>query len=155
MPTRDLSAPPEPIQLALTSGDYSNVSRRLLGPVLPFSYDPSIGGFVYTNTETAATSENIKSLLITNWGERVMSYNFGCNLIDFLFENNRDDELKEKIANRINFQISAWIPYVEIHTLNITFPEDNPVIPKDAIGVFIGFKIKEGLGILDTVIGPP
>lgn len=101
----------------------------------------SIGYFETTETEVAAVREDIRSLLWTNWGERVNHYAFGCNFVEFLFESSRDVELKERIANRIISQVSTWMPFVTIEQLLIAFPEEDRSIPENAIAIRIKFRI--------------
>ena len=40
----------------------------------------SLGYFSVTEDELSAVDANLKSLLLTNWGERVMHFEFGGNL---------------------------------------------------------------------------
>lgn len=70
-----------------------------------------------------------------------MHYNFGCNLREFLFEQSRGEELKEHISDRIVSQLSLWMPFVSVKTLNIIFPEDDPAVPENGLGVFIEFYL--------------
>ena len=110
-----------------------------IGFVLPFARSTgSIGYFQMTETKIAAIEQDIRSLLMTNWGERPMHYDFGCNLREFIFEQ-RTDELKERIADRINDQVSKWLPFVELSTLNILFDNEYPEIPENGVGVIIEF----------------
>lgn len=113
-----------------------------IGFTLPFAQSSgSLGYFEMTNDELSAVKENIKSILVTNWGERVMRYNFGCNLIEFLFERDRSDELRQRIADRISSQITLWLPFVFMQELNVIFPEDSAAIPQNAIGIRIKFVL--------------
>jgi phage baseplate assembly protein W len=112
------------------------------GFTLPFRRSTgSLGYFDVTNDEIEAIKQNIISLLITNWGERLMHYNFGVNLIEFLFEPIKDEEIKEKIRNRIINQVDTWLSYVTLDVVRITFPEENPELPENGIGIFLKFHI--------------
>lgn len=96
-----------------------------------------------TSDEFSAVKEDLKSLILTNWGERVMHFHFGCNLIEFLFENNkRDEELRSAIADRIISQVNEWLPFVEIEQLNVLFADQDKSIPDHAISVRIHFRLK-------------
>lgn len=113
-----------------------------IGFTLPFSISSgSIGYFELTQDEFSAAAANIRSLLVTNWGERVAHFHFGCNLIEFLFENRRDVEFKQMIADRITSQVNRWLPFVIMDELNIIFDVDNEEIPEHAIGVKIKFRL--------------
>lgn len=113
-----------------------------IGFSLPFSKSTgSIGHFETSATPIVAAGENIKSLLLTNWGERVCHYNLGCNLREFLFENVSTEEMKSKIADRIFDQIETWIPYVTISQLNILLNEDDPTVPENTIRIRMTFAL--------------
>ena len=113
-----------------------------IGFTLPFSKSTvSLGFFETTSTELAAVGENLKSLLLTNWGERVNHYNLGCNLKEFLFENVHSDELKSRIADRILNQVETWMPFVTIQTLNILLHEDDPSVPENSVKVGLVFGL--------------
>ena len=75
----------------------------------------------YTTLEQAST--NLRSLLLTNEGERIMQPLFGCNLRKLVFEP-MTDALKAKMKQIIQDKVKFWLPYLEINTLNITFEED-------------------------------
>lgn len=69
------------------------------------------------STEEQAIS-NIKNLLFTSKGERIMQPQFGTKLPETLFEPN-DDVLKERISMEISDAIDFWLPYISITKLNI------------------------------------
>ncbi len=113
-----------------------------IGFTLPFSRSSgSIGYFEISRTELDAVYNNLKSLLLTNWGERVNHYNLGCNLIEFLFENDRGEDLQERIADRIISQVSTWMPFVQINDLRIVFSEDDSSLPEHTIKVKMKFSL--------------
>lgn len=113
-----------------------------IGLTLPFAQTTgSVGFFEFTSDEFSAIRQNLKSLLVTNWGERVMHYNFGCNLREFLFEPIRNGSLKERIADRIISQVATWIPFVSIEELNVIFSDEDQSLPEQSIGLRIVFKI--------------
>lgn len=113
-----------------------------IGFTLPFTVSTgSIGFFETTKTPLEATRENLKSLLLTNWGERVGHYRMGCNLKEFLFENISSEETKSKIAERILNQIETWLPFVGISTLNILTSEDDSSILENSLRIKITFYL--------------
>jgi phage baseplate assembly protein W len=102
-----------------------------------FPFQPSTGSLGYlevTEDVAAAIRANLNSLLLTNWGERVMHVDFGCNLRDFIFEP-RIKSLQPRIADRIKSQVSRWMPYLTMTVLNIIFSDEDPSVPEN------GFRI--------------
>lgn len=80
-----------------------------------------------------------------------MHYHFGCNLIQFLFEQKTKD-LKNSIADRILDQISTWMPFLSVDELNILFSEDDPSILENAILLRIKFSLNRRPDINDSLL---
>ena len=67
-------------------------------------------------------SSNIKNLLLTKKGERLMQPNFGSGLQELLFEFN-DDALAEKIED--------WLPYISVDQIDVVasdLDKDNNIV---------------------------
>lgn len=56
--------------------------------------------------------DNLRNLLLTNWGERVAIYNFGANLRPLLTEFSNKDDFDTEAMVRINTAITRWLPFV-------------------------------------------
>jgi len=69
------------------------------------------------STEEQAIS-NLKNLILTRPGERILQPLFGTELQNALFEQN-DDILKERIQISISEAVEFWLPYIGINELNI------------------------------------
>ena len=83
-----------------------------IGPRLPLTLNSSDG---YTSIKTLKTmiKQNLKMLILTNPGERVMNPEFGVGIKQFLFENFQSDvytRIDEKIREQVNF----YLPVVSI-----------------------------------------
>lgn len=104
-----------------------------------FPFQPTTGSLGYlevTDDVVSAIKANVRSLLLTNWGERVMHIDFGCNLREFLFEA-RTKQLKPRIAERIKNQLAKWMPFLTLTGLFITFPEDDPAVPENGFNIHL------------------
>lgn len=76
----------------------------------------SVFGSTYTTQEQVIS--NLKHLLLTQKGERIMQPNFGTNIYKTLFENNTQDirsSLKKTLIKDINF----WLPYITVNDVKI------------------------------------
>lgn len=88
-----------------------------VGIKLPFT---STGGQLFDlsySTEEQALS-NLKNLIFTRKGERIMQPLFGTNLQDSLFEPD-DDILKSSIRESIQEAVGFWLPYISINDLKV------------------------------------
>tara|TARA_B100000963_G_scaffold229693_1_gene200337 strand:- start:17927 stop:18367 length:441 start_codon:yes stop_codon:yes gene_type:complete len=69
--------------------------------------------------------ENLKNLLLTRLGERVLQPTFGCRLFEILFQPNvfeLKDEIKDIILQPVNF----WLPYITIDDVDVVTNQDDP-----------------------------
>ena len=88
-----------------------------VGIMLPMTdTNGSLFKLSYTTQEQAIS--NLKNLLLTSMGERVMQPMFGTNIPKFLFEP-LTDNLLNKIDNHIRTAIEYWLPYIILENLEI------------------------------------
>jgi phage baseplate assembly protein W len=95
-----------------------------IGLKLPFNRDKS-GLFGRTQTTLEQAGSNIKNLLLTAKGERVMQPDFGSRLRELLFEQYTED-LSSRIQSEIQEAISTWLPYINISSVNIIQSDEDP-----------------------------
>ena len=95
-----------------------------IGLKLPFTRGRS-GLFPQSETTLEQAGSNIKNLLLTAKGERVMQPNFGSRLRELLFEQYTED-LSGRIETTIKEAMSTWLPYITISSVNIIQDETNP-----------------------------
>lgn len=99
------------VQDTATFQDYA------IGITLPIQ----IGNTAFNQSFTTKqqVSSNIKNLLLTKKGERLMQPNFGSGLQELLFDFN-DERLAVKIEEVITESITAWLPYVDIRQIDVS-----------------------------------
>jgi len=79
--------------------------RRFIGLDQPLT-NSQFGYFNPTITTDGRIKSNLKHLLLTNKGERIMHPNFGCDIYRTLFENIDNIESPfETLKDRINDQV--------------------------------------------------
>ncbi len=89
-------------------------------PKLPILRDPR-DGFVLTKSIQEAVQQNLKNLILTSPGERVMDPSFGVGVRAYLFQHNTPD-VRDEIEENILVQANKYMPFVSIH--EIQFGED-------------------------------
>jgi phage baseplate assembly protein W len=125
-------------------------SNIFVGIDYPFHKSNGIEGwFASTDTTIKAVKNNIKMLLNTNKGERLMQPNLGINLRKFLFEQ-YTDESRIAIQNEIYDIFKTWLPFVEIKELNINMKETD-AIGKNTMSINITFNIIRDPNTLESV----
>ena len=95
-----------------------------IGLKLPFTRDRA-GLFGQTETTLEQAGNNIKNLLLTSKGERVMQPEFGSDLRDLLFEQYTED-LTDRIKDAIEEAMSTWLPYIVISSVDVIEDKTNP-----------------------------
>ena len=88
--------------------DTKEYSNYAIGISLPIQIGKT--AFEQTFTTFEQVKSNIKNLLLTKRGERVMQPEFGSGLQELLFEQNVDD-LEGRIQTTIEDSISQWLPF--------------------------------------------
>ena len=96
-----------------------------IGISLPMDHTDGSGFFPGTSTTLTQTRSNIRNLLLTNKGERVGQPEFGCGLLNVLFEPMSDD-LLEDVRTEIEDSIAFWLPHVTINNIGVDRDEAEP-----------------------------
>ena len=94
-----------------------------IGLKLPFERGRA-GLFAQSETTLEQAGSNVKNLLLTSKGERLMQPDFGSNLRDLLFEQYTED-LEIRITEEIQEAMSTWLPYIVISKVDIIQDETN------------------------------
>lgn len=95
-----------------------------IGISIPFNAEKGVFNQTYTNT--AQVIENLRNLLQTHKGERIMQPEFGTDIHYYLFEPVVDeDSFKERIMGEISAAISKWMPYIAIQSSEIITDPQN------------------------------
>lgn len=58
--------------------------------------------------------DNLRNLLLTNWGERVCLYDFGGNLRPLMTELVSNDDFDTEAVNRIKSAVGRWMPFIDL-----------------------------------------
>ena len=69
--------------------------------------------------------DNLRNLLLTNWGERLGLYNFGANLRPLTTELVSQDDFDAAAMERIKTAVSTWMPYVNLDDYSSFFDREN------------------------------
>lgn len=107
-------------------------------PIIPLQKSEEDGYYALTKTIAANTKQNLKNLLLTKPGERVMLPDFGVGLQSIIF-NNQHDSLQADITYRIEKQVATYLPFIVID--NIEFISDNETDVRSAMEHKVGIKI--------------
>lgn len=61
--------------------------------------------------------DNLRNLIMTNWGERLGQYDFGANLRELAAERLAREDYDQEVAFRIKRAVDKWMPYVALEEM--------------------------------------
>tara|TARA_Y100001937_G_C7113404_1_gene328929 strand:- start:67 stop:483 length:417 start_codon:yes stop_codon:yes gene_type:complete len=94
--------------------------------------------------------QNLKMLLYTAPGERIMVPEYGVGLRNFLFEQSPEDDIKEAIFE----QVAIYVPQVEILSLEVSRAEDREIAKvgqSNTLTINLVYEIN-GFNVRDSII---
>tara|TARA_Y100001938_G_C8079132_1_gene427988 strand:- start:1576 stop:1980 length:405 start_codon:yes stop_codon:yes gene_type:complete len=85
---------------------------------LPLQYDPTDGPYSLLKDIRSVGQQNLKMLILTIPGERIMNPDFGVGLSQYIF-NQEGNFSSGEIENRILNQVDRYLSYIKITNINI------------------------------------
>lgn len=99
----------------------------------------SRGTFVTNDTTVDAVANDLKDLILTNYGERVIQYDFGANLRPLIFE--QDLNIEQKITDAITSAAQKWIPLANILNIDVQTASTNSQLTENSVQVSVTFTV--------------
>jgi len=126
----------------LTENDY-----KVLG--IGINQRSNSNGIFATNyTTLQQASNNLKNLILTRKGERMMQPEFGCDVWKVLFEQ-LTDGIEQSIENAIVNAVSIWLPYLNIDTIIFDYDEND--IDTNKIALDIKFSLVSNPNLSESI----
>jgi len=121
---------------------------RRTGPKLPIDLQT---GTISSHEEDKLEDmikQNLKMILLTNPGERIMIPSFGVGLPRFIFELDNYDDIYEELIHTIVDQVNIYLPVIKITNI-VAEPQSSEQYLKVVISYNINFlQIKDTLDLL-------
>ena len=112
------------------------------------------GFFQGNQTTVSAIREDIKILLMTVKGERVMNKNMGTTipiLAGQLFEPIHQTELLEKIRLEITNAIETYLSFISLQNIDLITSEQDPSLTVNQVRISIAYIIKDQQAMADRM----
>lgn len=122
--------------------DTKSFASYAIGITLPLQFGEST--FEQSFQTKDQVKSNIKNLLLTKRGERILQPEFGSGLQSLLFEPNVDD-LEGRIEDTINESLEQWLPYVTAEEIDIESTDE--LRDNNKINVSIKFRIGDDINL--------
>jgi len=117
----------------------NKVIDKFIGCDLPMNKN-QFGYFSPTIYTIDQAKANLKNLLLTNKGERLMQPEFGCDIYKLLFENIDIYEMEELIKSKISDAVKIWLPQITINQINVNLDADK--IDRNILQISISFLLR-------------
>ena len=119
-----------------------------IGLKLPLVLDN--GQLASTKTTLDAVKTNIKNLLLTDIGERVMQPTLGIKLKKFLFEQFTDETILG-VETTIIDTLGYWMPFVKINEIKVKMSDNETGPGKNTMEVAIEFSLKKDITTVESI----
>jgi len=108
-------------------------------PKLPLRHDATDGFYALNKTLGEVAKQNLKMLVLTAPGERLMDPAFGVGARNYLFEQTR--EAHNGLSSKILEQVRKYMPFIEIADINLTDLNTNEHKSTHYMGISITYFI--------------
>ena len=110
-----------------------------LAPLTPLSLGGPYG-YTLVNDIPALVKQNLKMLLLTVPGERMMDPNFGVGLRNYLFEQ-KSESVYADITSNIGQQVSTYMPFINLVDVLIEDLRDESSISENSVTLRVVYSI--------------
>lgn len=112
---------------------------------LPLAKDAS-DGLKLNKTIKEGIKQNLKMLILTSQGERIMVPDYGVGIYELLFDQNYET-LPGRIRERISQQVLRYLPYIEIVDIGINHDTTDKSVFHIRLEYFVS-----SIGITDDLV---
>lgn len=127
-----------------------------LGVKLPLYIDTIDGAYGLSKDLEELAQQNLKTIILTSPGERVMIPDFGVGVRNYIFEQNTPGT-QLALQNAIQQQVAKYAPYITIEDLNVSSPNVVGALPNEKdqtrINIHIRFRVP-GANIVSNLTIP-
>lgn len=107
------------------------------------------GFFEQAFTSLEQAKSNLKNLLLTARGERIMLPEFGSGLRQLLFEPT-DDLFEEKVSKTIVDSVSFWLPYINIEEIDVEMTDE--LKDKNQVNLHLKFTVGNDIDLQEITL---
>jgi phage baseplate assembly protein W len=115
-----------------------------LGVKIPLFVDSIDGAYGLSKDMEELAQQNLKTIILTSPGERVMIPDFGVGVRNYLFEQNTPGT-QIALQNAIQQQVTKYAPYISIENLQVSSPNVIGALPNEKdqniINIHIRFRV--------------
>jgi len=118
-----------------------------LSVALPLAINTTDGAYALHKDLASMANQNLKMVVLTNPGERVMQPDFGAGIRQLLFEPANTNTV-EDVKNKIQTQVNRYLPYINLLELNVFVSETDAA----TLAVSLKYSIPAANIVSDLVV---
>ena len=127
--------------------EVNNNDDKYVGIGFPLGFNVDGRMFTQTKTVLEQAKSNLRNLLLTTKGERVGQPEFGCDLIEVLFNQNIV-EISDRVDEIIREAVSEQLPYIIINNIFVGGSVDDA----NQLSIQIEFSVSLQPDVFDTLL---
>ena len=120
------------------------MSSQGLSVALPLRIDARDGAYGLNKNLLQVAAQNLKMVILTAPGERIMFPEFGVGARRYLFEQSTSNTIA-LLQQEIKRQVSVYMPYIKINALSVDHPQDpfssTPNFDKTILMISINYSV--------------
>jgi phage baseplate assembly protein W len=122
------------------------MAQQYIGITLPIRLGRT-GMFEQSTSSLQQTRSNLKNLILTKKGERLMQPELGCDLWEILFEQITEDT-KLLARTTVVDAVDRWLPFLEIAEFELETPVNSDV---HKIRIQVSYRFRNNPNVLDSI----
>lgn len=99
-----------------------------IGIVTPLQEGGSDGVFRQHYSLRDLIRDNLRNLIQTNFGTRLIRYDYGANILPLVFDYTSTEDFEKEVSARISRAVGRWMPYVQLIEFGVSFLESQGVL---------------------------
>ena len=111
-----------------------------ISPRIPLVYDQTDGPYQLNKTLKETFRQNLRMLLLTMPGERIMVPEFGVGIYGFLFDGINDDTFS-LISQTIKEQVDFYMPSVNLDEINFLKSDEDSTLQINEVRISVKYNI--------------
>lgn len=102
------------------------IKKKPAGIVTPVTFNDGNDGIIKTRFSASdQIKDNFRNLVLTNKGERLGRYDYGCDLRRMVTELNSFEEFEQEIMKNILNSTKKYMPMIDLESFNSEYNDDS------------------------------
>ena len=111
-----------------------------ISPKVPLVYSNTDGPYQLNKTLKDTFKQNLKMLVLTMPGERIMEPDFGIGLYGFLFDG-INDQTFARISQKVQEQVARYLPAIDLEEIVFITSDEDPLLGFNEVRVSVKYNI--------------